>query len=166
MKILLITSVLILLSTQASAQESFSSLEEQMTGKEFISAGLQKLSEEELSALNAWLQAHSVATLDSAKPTTANTRGFDGDTRGFEDDVRGGMNDDTIVSRIIGPVNGWDGETVFKLDNGMIWQQVESGRFHISVVENPLVTIDKGLFDSWRLKIDGYNKEVRVKRIQ
>jgi hypothetical protein len=32
--------------------------------------------------------------------------------------------------------------------------------------ENPVVVIESGLFNSWRLKVEGYNKTVRVERIQ
>jgi hypothetical protein len=30
-----------------------------------------------------------------------------------------------IESAITGEIKGWDGETIFKLDNGQIWQQAE-----------------------------------------
>jgi hypothetical protein len=30
-----------------------------------------------------------------------------------------------IESAVTGEVHGWDGETIFKLDNGQIWQQAE-----------------------------------------
>ncbi len=159
MKNLFLISSLLLLSFSAIAQEAFSSLEEQMTGKEFTASGLGKLSDAELAALNDWLRAHSVATLDTAREPTS-------DGRGFEDQAIAGMDDSTIVSRIAGPFNGWDGDTVFTLENGMVWKQSESHRFYISEIQNPVVTIDKGLFGSWRLKVEGYNKEIQVKRIQ
>ena len=86
--------------------------------------------------------------------------------RGFENDVRVGFDDSTIVSRIVGPFNGWADETVFELENGMVWKSTESSRFHVSTIQNPVVYIDKVLFNSWSLKIEGYNREVRVERIQ
>ena len=63
----LITFLTLSISASLLAAEGFSSLEEQMTGKEFTAAGLDKLSAEELAVLNAWVRAHSLATLDSPK---------------------------------------------------------------------------------------------------
>ena len=67
MKNLIMSGILLLSASPALAQEAFSTLEEQMTGKEFMDSGLNKLTPEELAVLNDWLQAHSVATLDEAK---------------------------------------------------------------------------------------------------
>ncbi|NNJ64680.1 MAG: hypothetical protein HKP16_03880, partial [Xanthomonadales bacterium] len=65
----LITPALLLLVAAAPLQaaDGFSSLEEQMSGKEFTEAGLDKLSQDELDALNAWIRRHSLATLDTPK---------------------------------------------------------------------------------------------------
>ena len=142
------------------AQDSFSTIEERMTGKEFSAAGLDKLSDDELGALNDWLRSHSVAALENATgPYT--------DVRGFELKAVKGMDDSTIVSRIMGTFVGWrGGDFIFKLENGMIWKQVESGNFSIPPVETPVVTIEPGLFNSWRLSVEGYNRTVKVERIQ
>jgi len=38
---------------------------------------------------------------------------------------------DVIESRIVGEFTGWEGETVFELDNGQKWQQARySYRYH------------------------------------
>lgn len=144
---------------QVQAQNSFSTLEEQMTGKEFVSAGLDKLSAEELAALNEWLRTHSVATLETATEPLS-------DQRGFENQTIAEMGKEDVVSTIVGPFSGWDGETIFKLENGMIWKQSEADRFAIPEVQNPPVIIERGLLKSWKLSVEGYNKSVRVRRIQ
>jgi len=159
MKHILLFILLLSLSSLASAQKGFSTIEERMTGKEFTEAGLDKLSASELAALNEWLRSHSVATMENAQQPT-------GDMRGFEVQAMKNMDDSSIVSRIEGPFSGWDGDTVFKLENGMVWKQKESGKFYVSEVQNPSVTIDRGLMRAWYLKVEGYNKEVRVERIQ
>lgn len=155
----IVLSVLLLAVAGAHAQQGFSTLEERMTGKEFTTAGLDKLTPEELAALNDWLRNHSVATLENVSEPV-------GDTRGFEIEAMKDLDDTDIVARVKGPFTGWSGNTVFELDNGMIWEQVESGTFYIPQVDNPVVVIDQGLFNSWRLRVDGYNKTVRVRRIQ
>jgi hypothetical protein len=144
-----------------AAQQGFSSLEEQMTGKEFETAGLEKLTDEELEALNQWIRSRSLATLD-----TARTQATGEDARGFEQQQIKNMPRTTITSRLLGSFTGWDGQTVFRLENGMIWEQVDKDKFYIRQVENPVVTIEPGMFRTWRLSIEGYGSNCRVKRIQ
>jgi hypothetical protein len=148
------------------AAEGFSTLEEQMTGKEFAAAGLDKLSAEELTALNAWIRAHSLATLGPTPAAAAVTAAPEpsGDRRGFKDED----DDDrtTITSRIVGRFSGWDGQTVFKLENGMIWVQADKDKFYVKDVDNPVVKIEPGMFGRWHLSVDGSDSECRVKRIQ
>lgn len=152
---------LLLSTASVAAQQAFSSLEEQMTGKEFEAAGLEKLSAQELEALNRWIRSRSLATLDSARgPATG------GDTRGFENQAIQNMDRSTITSRLVGSFTGWDGETVFELENGMIWEQADNDKFYIRAVENPVVTIEPGAFRTWRLSVEGYSSECRVERIQ
>jgi len=159
--------VLLILSFSAMlvAAEGFSSLEEQMTGKEFSAAGLNKLTPQELEALNNWIRARSLATLDAAPGAVAGVAASTTaeDRRGFkdEDDER-----TTITSRIVGRFSGWDGQTVFKLENGMIWEQVDKDKFYVKEIENPVATIEPGMFGRWHLSIEGFDSECRVERIQ
>ena len=153
------------------ADEGFSTLEEQMTGEEFEAAGLDKLTQQELDALNGWIRRRSLATLDAVTPAaTAGAAAAVGppaaeDRRGLkgedEDEDR-----TPISSRIVGKFSGWDGQTVFKLENGMIWAQTDKDKFYIKEVENPAVLIDPKLFGSWRLSVEGHDAECRVERIQ
>lgn len=134
-----------------------------MTGREFTETGLHKLTEEELAALNEWLRDHSVATMDNA---VARPGSSGGDTRGFEVEAAKEMDRSEISARIEGPFTGWDGNTVFKLDNGMIWKQAEGDTFYLKEIDSPLVTIKPGAFGTWRLSVEGYGSKVRVKRLQ
>ncbi|HMB61409.1 MAG TPA: hypothetical protein VKN35_15965 [Xanthomonadales bacterium] len=163
MKELFLIILLIALSNSASAQQAFSSVEEQMTRKEYDAAGLDKLTPEELEALNQWIRSRSLATLDEAKPASP-TGGGDG--RGFENQKISDMDRSPITSRIVGAFTGWDGQTTFKLENGMIWEQADKDKFYIREVENPVVTIEPGAFKTWRLSVEGYASVCRVERIQ
>ena len=69
-------------------------------------------------------------------------------------------------ARIVGDFSGWTGNTEFELENGMVWRQDERDTFYIPPFENPVVTITPGLLGSWRLSVEGYNKAVRVERIE
>lgn len=149
------------------AAEGFSSLEEQMTGKEYTAAGLDKLSQAELDALNAWIRRHSLATLDAPAASAGGSVAADktGDQRGIK--TKSKEEDRTeISSNLVGKFSGWDGKTVFKLENGMIWEQADKDKFFIREVENPAVIIKPAMFGTWRLSIVGHSSECRVERIQ
>jgi len=173
MKILLLIILASVLQVSAYAADEFSTLEERMSGKEFKETGLGKLTDTELSALNDWLRRHSVATLenavarsDSSSAVAGNPYGT-GDLRGFPNQPKGEPEDDVINSTIVGTFDGWQTKgTLFKLANGMIWQQTENDSFHIPPVENPAVTIKKGFLKKWKLSVVGHKDKVSVMRIQ
>jgi hypothetical protein len=166
MRPILILMISAFTSIAFAADEGFSSLEEQMTGKEFSATGLHKLTAEELNALNQWIRKNSLGTL--ATPTAdvdATTPATDEkDRRGLPSDS--GDDERPIVSRLIGKFDGWDGQTVFKLENGMIWVQADKDKFYVREIENPEVTIKPGLFSAWYLRIEGYHSKCKVRRIQ
>lgn len=69
-----------------------------------------------------------------------------------------------IESRIDGDFEGWEGETIFKLMNGQIWQQVDySYYYHYAFM--PRVTIYKGGY-GYIMKVDGVDSKIRVQRIK
>lgn len=70
-----------------------------------------------------------------------------------------------IQSRLDGEFTGWSGRTLFKLENGQVWRQSEPGRFRAQI-DRPLITIERGAFNSYRLKVDGMNRSIRVKRVR
>jgi len=161
----LIALIFLLAAFPLYAAEGFSSVEEQMTGKEFTAAGLDKLSQSELDALNAWIRSHSVATLDTPRGgAVAVTADSHEDRRGLKSDDDNDRT--TITSRLVGKFRGWDGQNTFKLENGMVWVQSDRDKFYIKEVENPVVVIEPGMFGTWRLHIEGHNSECKVKRIQ
>jgi hypothetical protein len=144
----------------AQDEQPFSSLEERMTGREFNEAGLHKLSADELAALNDWIRQRSVAEYEP--PTDAGT----GAGAATEAPSSGTLAREPFQSRIVGEFTGWTGDTVFELENGMVWRQVDDATFYIPPVENPTVTIRPGFMDSWVLTIEGYNSSARVERVE
>ena len=151
-----------------SFADDFSSLEERMTGREFRDAGLHKLSDSELSALNRWIQERSLAEGQSlTSPRRASAGGTGPDTTTDRRGLPDANNDDSpIEARIVGSFNGWNGSTVFELDNGMVWEQIDGKAFGMAEMENPQVTIEPGFWGSWRLRVDGYNARAQVRRIR
>lgn len=167
----LVSALVLSLLAPAAQANDFSTLEERMTGREFRDTGLHKLTEEELEALNRWIQLRSLAegevpnwAAGTAVPAgTASPEGAvaSSDNRGFP-----GAERTEINARLVGSFSGWSGDDVFELDNGMIWQQAETGRFSVSTMENPEVRIRPGMFGSWQLQLEGYNTRIKVRRVQ
>ena len=170
MRRVLIALMLCCIASLALAQsQSFSSLEERMTAKDFREAGLDKLSDAELAALNAWIErnvrladpAVAAAVASGQLPAAGTAAPAAAQDRvGFENERR-----EEFTSSIAGTFKGWYGKTVFELENGQVWQQVEDDRYPMTV-ENPTVRITPGAFGSWRLKVDGFNRTTLIKRIR
>ena len=70
-----------------------------------------------------------------------------------------------LRSRHVGEFRGWSGDTLFRLENGQLWQQASPGRF-FKVVQQPVITIERGALGSYWLSVEGANSRVRVKRIE
>jgi hypothetical protein len=161
MKKLLFLVLAFFLHTTAYAIESFSTVEERMTGAEFSKTGLQKLTATELAELNDWLRAHSVATLENARPTAADTVS---ETTGEATDV---AEDKLIRSTIVGTFEGWSSpDSTFTLANGQVWKQAEKDVYYAEPTEDVQVEIRKPMLGKWRLEVVGTDKHVRVTRIQ
>ena len=173
MKKLLFIVLALSISCLANAADSFSTLEERMTGKDFKETGLGKLTDEELANLNNWLRRHSVATLENAAARSASNVAAaetTSDLRGFENQpkyVPGGNDSKVIYGTVIGTFDGWNGKGfLFKLTNGMVWQTTEKDTFFTKPVENAEIEIKKGFMGNWRLSMVGHGSAVRVKRVK
>jgi len=125
------------------------SVERLMTPVEFREAGLTKLSSNELAALNRWLGRYTVLIVKTLSQSS---------------DPRPGATPDAIESYIAGDFEGWDGETIFKLDNGQIWQQASYAyTYHYAYHPSILIYRTAGGF---RMKVDGVTDTILVKRLK
>ncbi|MDT8408750.1 MAG: hypothetical protein RQ741_04045 [Wenzhouxiangellaceae bacterium] len=156
-----VAALFVISSLHAQPAESFSSLEERMTGAEFRNTGLEKLSAAELAALNRWIRQRSLAESDT--PVGGSESLPD---RPSELPAINAMAREPFQTRIVGAFNGWTGDTEFELENGMRWRQADDTKFFIGEIENPVVTIKPSFMSSWRLSVEGYNSTVTVERIR
>lgn len=72
---------------------------------------------------------------------------------------------DSIRSRVPGLFLGWTGDTVFRLENGQVWRQVESTTFGVRL-QDPEVEISRGWLGGYLLSVEGFNRTVRVERVE
>lgn len=70
-----------------------------------------------------------------------------------------------MSSTALGEFDFWERGQKIELDNGQVWEIVNSSSLYHKA-RNPKVTIEKGLFSSFHLHIDGVSKSLRVRRIR
>lgn len=142
-------------------------LRDQMTEEQFARAGLDKLSDEELTYLSDWLsgkvEEEKEKVVNEIIPAGENRFGADEQIQRNVDRIRPEPKE--LVSRIAGPFDGWDGDTVFYLENGQVWKQVQRDKFAVRLVD-PVVTIEKGILGAYFLSVEGFGSRVKVKRLK
>lgn len=137
-------------------------LQQQMSSAEFKAAGLEKLSPEELAALNAWLQGkvrNATATaLEQAREE--GRREVIVKNRGFFDFG----SSEPIKATLVGEFSGFGKGRQYTLDNGQVWEQTDDARAAGVRKQAPAVQITPGLMGVWYLQIDGLNTRAKVRR--
>ena len=69
-----------------------------------------------------------------------------------------------LPARIVGEFVGWDGKTLFKLDNGQVWRQSTSGVYRHKSTD-PEITIERGAF-GYKLRVVETKRSIAVRRIK
>lgn len=159
--------ILLALATAAWGQQTplqTANVEQQMSADEFKAAGLDKLSAQELAALNAWLQrkvgqetakAVETAKEEGRKEVVKQARGF------FDFGTS-----EPIESSIVGEFKGFAEGRVYTLQNGQVWEQTEPASLAGVRKTDPKVIIKPGMLGVWYMKIEGYNTQAKVRRIK
>lgn len=164
-RLLVCTLALLAVSSTALAQRVVEGdLQNQMSATEFKAAGLDKLSRDELSALNRWLQgkveaasaaAVEVAREEGRKEVVEKNRGF------FDFGSR-----EPIVSVLPGEFRGFAQGRVYVLANGQSWEQTDGATLAGVRRQDPEVSIAPSVSGAWFLQIPGVNTRAKVKRVK
>jgi len=137
-----------ILYPQAPATASGIHIADLMSASEFRNAGLSKLTPTELASLDSWLNSYLLRLITRVTQRTAPSA----------------QTASVIESEIDGDFNGWDGETIFKLSNGQIWQQAEYD-YEYEYAYDPKVTIFK-TSSGYKMKVEGMDDTIVVKRLK
>jgi hypothetical protein len=134
----------------------------------------------EARAAAALAEAEAAATAASARAAAAEAKAAAADQLPQGEDAFGledvrervaaifqreGERPEAIESRILGEFRGWSGKTVFRLENGQVWQQSERGEFYLPK-KDAVAVIERGMLGAYYLKIQGYGSRVRVRRVE
>ncbi len=68
----------------------------------------------------------------------------------------------TVESRMAGEFRGWDGPTVFRLENGQRWQATGPGTYVTPPLANPGVKITPGVLGTFWMTVEGVKPRVKV----
>jgi hypothetical protein len=140
---------------QASAPPQKVTIENVMTAEEMRATGIATLNAPQKQALNDWLNRYTLRVLRVAIQQEG--------TAPAPAPVRTSCSP-AVESTISGEIEGWDGETIFKLDNGQIWQQAAYDYTYFYAYR-PEVTI-YSTSAGCRMKVEDETDTVLVKRIK
>lgn len=154
----------LLVAAGAAHAQSVPSLQQRMGNAAFHQAGLDRLSPQELHALEQWLAAHPDALVPP--PSDAGSATVAADRASGHAGVRAAKTRparETIVSHIAGRFGGWQPGDVLALANGQRWRVVDDSSLDTGkALDAPAVAIKPGLVGGWLLKVEGYNATARV----
>jgi hypothetical protein len=107
--------------------------------------GLNRLTDAERADLDAAIQAYMNGTLTEVR-REEKVRKLGKVPPAPDPELR-------LQSRIAGPFLGWSGKTVFRLENGQVWQQVGTDKYYHPFPDGVEVTIFPGSFGTFRLSL-------------
>ncbi len=140
----------------------------------FVAAGLEKLTPAELARLDALVREYKVGPDSAGTATTTRAtqpnpkaqpeRGGAGAPAAtleqLEDRLRPSL---AIETRIVGRFTGWNGRTVFALENGERWRVSHAdSTYYTRPIENPKVKIEPASLGGFWMTILDVNQRVRV----
>lgn len=144
-------AVTLFLGNPSALAEDFPGVQQLMSEQQFRKAGLHKLSEAEREALDHWLLTYTVGDAQALRRSNEAVQEA-------EESVR-------IKASIKPPFHGWDGNTVFHLDNGQVWRQRLRGHY-AHHHEDSAVVISKNFLGFWEMRVTSSGKTVGVTRIK
>lgn len=150
-----------------------------MRPEEFNAAGLNKLSEDELQHLDAYLQGYRAAAQKKAAEQAqvkaqdeikkANQKADEANAKANEaqkateeakrDAATAKTKIDALSSRVDGHIDGVTGHTIIRLEDGSVWKQVNGvdrgdDRYRAPVTDRPSVVVFHTTF-GYKMRIEG-----------
>ncbi|MCZ6829005.1 MAG: hypothetical protein O7F73_05370 [Gammaproteobacteria bacterium] len=135
----------------AAETSTFPGVQKLMSEQEFSASGLHKLSPEEIRALNQWLIRYTAGEAQILITT--------------DEEVMEADRNQEILSSVKQPFRGWSGNTVFRLENGQVWQQRRRGNYYHNGADTR-VSITKNFMGFYKMTLLGSGKSVQVTRLE
>jgi hypothetical protein len=158
---ILLGGLLALVPIAAMARTPYVAVEQRFTAEQRHATGLDTLSPEQLALLNRLLSEDTAKTVESAVAESHDAAAEPGSPgRGFI-----GLDDTTVVSKVVGDLAGWEPGTVFELQNGQKWKVLKGSATLKKPLQSPEIQVIPGLAGRWFLQVDENLPKARVYRI-
>jgi len=72
----------------------------------------------------------------------------------------------SITSTIAGDFQGWGPSSQIRLANGQVWRIIDGSEAVLAPMRDPKVTIERNMFGTLFLRVDGTNSSAKVRRVQ
>jgi hypothetical protein len=143
-------------SSSQGASRPAKSVQELMTPDEFRAAGLDKLTEDELQHLDAWLQGYRQTTEKRVSEQVEKKANEEIKKATEQAKARAPkLMVDRVVSRVDGTLGGLTGRTVIKLEDGTVWKQANiDDRYQPQVRDHPMVSVSHSAF-GYKMRVEG-----------
>ena len=153
--------LLLLLATSGAASAADPpNVKTLMTPEDFSESGLDKLSAAELEHLSEWVERYRegavVGPVVKKKPSEMNEE----EKSEYQKEM-----DAEIVAKVVPAFTGWSGKTVFRLDNGQIWQQRMPGTFRYEGGESTVI-LTRNLLGRYVMTHEASDRSIGVKRVE
>lgn len=189
MSLVIIMANLLIMLPSSPLLAEMPPLKDIMSETELEQTGLSKLSEDEIQALQEWLEVFIERDATSIIRSYRKEQQFNKQNQGKvtssisenisssrgEDDTASNQQTDAIrenryaviESHIVGEFRGWTAHSRFVLANGQVWKNRRKGsQRHIRPVTDPKVIIDKNLFGKYVMKLPDVGVSIQVRRVK
>jgi len=140
-----------------------------LPAEEFRAAGLHKLTADELAKLEALIGNLGRTATPSATSSAAEKEKNPSWFRALvtlQEASNSSEAAEALESQIDGEYRGWSGKTLFRLQNGQVWQQNDSTTRVDSTRLSPKVRIYPGMLGAYWMEIEGVKQRVKVKPVK
>jgi len=156
---------LILAATSAGAvdKDDAPGIETLMTPEDYSESGLDQLTPEQRRHLSEWVERYREGAVIGPvvqKPPSKMTK----EEKVEAEKIKEQLNAD-IVAKVVPAFRGWSGKTIFRLDNGQVWQQRMAGSMRYKGPDNT-VTIRRNQLGKYILTHDDTGRGIGVVRIE
>jgi len=150
----------LLVSVTGAADESDPpNVKSLMTPEDYAASGLDKLTPAEREHLSEWVERYRegavVGPVVRKKPSEMNEE----EKAEYQKEREA-----VIVAKVVPAFTGWSGKTIFRLDNGQVWQQRQPGKLRYDGPDST-VTLTANFLGKYVLKHEDTGRGIGVQRI-
>ena len=152
-----------LLAVNAAEAKDTPAVKTLMTPNDYSKSGLDKLSDAERAHLSEWVERYREGAVIGPevhkKPSQMTT-----EEKVVHKEKKAKERATQIVAKVVPAFKGWNGKTLFRLDNGQTWQQRTTGKLRYSGADST-VTISQNALGKYVMKHQGTGRAIGVVRV-